>query len=70
MSKMRQIEAARAPFQTRTPYANSSIPTGEGWLYLAIVKDLCARKIVGYARRKPNKGLIFHRAGFPQKRFR
>lgn len=25
------------------------IPTAEGWLYLAIVKDLCSRKIVGYA---------------------
>ncbi len=25
------------------------IPTGEGWLYLAIIKDLCGRKIVGYA---------------------
>ncbi len=25
------------------------IPTSEGWLYLAIVKDLCTRKIVGYA---------------------
>lgn len=25
------------------------IPTGEGWLYLAIVKDLCTRKVVGYA---------------------
>ena len=25
------------------------IPTGEGWLYFAIVKDLCTRKIVGYA---------------------
>lgn len=25
------------------------IPTGEGWLYLAIVKDLCTRRIVGYA---------------------
>ncbi len=25
------------------------IPTGEGWLYLAIVKDLCSRKVVGYA---------------------
>ena len=24
------------------------IPTDEGWLYLAIVKDLCTRKIVGY----------------------
>ena len=26
-----------------------SIPTDEGWLYLAIVKDLCLKKIVGYA---------------------
>jgi transposase InsO family protein len=25
------------------------IPTGEGWLYLAIIKDLCLKKIVGYA---------------------
>lgn len=25
------------------------LPTAEGWLYLAIVKDLCTRKIVGYA---------------------
>jgi len=25
------------------------IPIGEGWLYLAIVKDLCTRKNVGYA---------------------
>ncbi len=24
------------------------IPTGEGWLYLAIVKDMCTRKTVGY----------------------
>ena len=25
------------------------IRTGQGWLYLAIVKDLCTRKVVGYA---------------------
>ena len=25
------------------------IPTDEGWLYAAIVKDLCLKKIVGYA---------------------
>lgn len=25
------------------------IPTGEGWLYLAVVKDLCTKMIVGYA---------------------
>ena len=29
------------------------IPTGEGWLYLAIVKDLCTRKIVGYSLFQP-----------------
>ena len=25
------------------------IPTDEGWLYTAIIKDLCLKKIVGYA---------------------
>ena len=25
------------------------IPTGEGWLYAAVVKDLCTKKVVGYA---------------------
>lgn len=25
------------------------IPTDEGWLYVAIIKDLCLKKIVGYA---------------------
>lgn len=25
------------------------IPTDEGWLYCAIVKDLCLKKVVGYA---------------------
>ncbi len=25
------------------------IPTGEGWLYLAVVIDLCSRKVVGWA---------------------
>ena len=25
------------------------IPTAEGWLYLSIVKNLCTRKMVGYA---------------------
>ena len=25
------------------------VPTGEGWLYAAIVKDLCTKKVVGYA---------------------
>lgn len=27
------------------------IPTGEGWLYLAAVMDMCTRKIVGWAMR-------------------
>ena len=25
------------------------IPTGEGWLYCAVVKDLCTKQIVGYS---------------------
>ena len=25
------------------------VPTGEGWLYVAVVKDLCTKKVVGYA---------------------
>jgi transposase InsO family protein len=25
------------------------IPTGEGWLYLAVILDLCSRSIVGWA---------------------
>ena len=25
------------------------VPTGEGWLYLAVVIDLCSRKVVGWA---------------------
>lgn len=25
------------------------VPTDEGWLYLAVVKDLCLKKVVGYA---------------------
>jgi putative transposase len=27
----------------------TSLATGEGWLYLAVIKDLCTRKIFGYA---------------------
>jgi transposase InsO family protein len=29
----------------------TSIPTGEGWLYLAAVLDLATRKVVGWAMR-------------------
>ena len=35
------------------------IPTGEGWLYCAIVKDLFTKKIVGYATsERINTGLV------------
>ena len=27
----------------------TAVPTGEGWLYLAVVLDLCSRKIVGWS---------------------
>ena len=27
----------------------TSLPTGEGWLYLAVVLDLCSRAVVGWA---------------------
>jgi len=25
------------------------VPTGQGWLYVAIIKDLCLKKVIGYA---------------------
>ena len=28
------------------------IPTGEGWLYLAVILDLFTRKVVGWAMRE------------------
>jgi transposase InsO family protein len=27
----------------------TSLPTGEGWLYLAVVLDLCSRTVVGWS---------------------
>ena len=34
-------------------------PTLEGWLYLAVVKDLCTKKIVGYTfSSHPNSNLV------------
>ena len=38
------------PPLTKPGWATSpTSPPGEGWLYFAIVKDLCTKKIVGYA---------------------
>ena len=41
--------ATKVLFQPSPGSDITYIPTGEGWLYPSIVKDLCARKIVGYA---------------------
>jgi len=50
------------------------IPTGEGWLYLAIVKDLCAKKFAGYASSDridtPDAGSAGHGIPPPQTRQR
>ena len=45
---IRQDFSAKAPNQ-KWGCDISYIPTGEGWLYLAIVLDFYSRKIVGYA---------------------
>jgi transposase InsO family protein len=38
------------------------IPTREGWLYLAIIMDLCSRKIVGWATGENNDRALARRA--------
>jgi putative transposase len=38
------------------------IPTGEGWLYLCIVLDLCSRRIVGWSMRADMKADIIMEA--------
>lgn len=30
----------------------TAIPTGEGWLYLAVILDLCSRRVIGWATSK------------------
>ena len=42
---------AASPLTSQTPQVGdiTPIPTGEGWLYCAVVKDLCTKQIVGYA---------------------
>jgi len=36
------------------------LPTGEGWLYLAVVLDLCSRAVVGLTSRTPVSGAQAH----------
>ena len=57
------------------------IPTEEGWLYLAAVRDLCTKKVVGYAFPPQDRhtacsgcpeygsipGASWHRADLPQR---
>ena len=42
------LRAKAPPFGYRAPLG-SFIPTSAGWLYLAVVIDLCSRKIVGWS---------------------
>lgn len=35
------------------------IPTGEGWLYLAVILDLCSRRVVGWSmKHRLDRGLV------------
>jgi transposase InsO family protein len=48
----RQFALAQHPRPNRTWAADLTyIPTGEGWLYLAVVLDLASRRVVGWALR-------------------
>jgi putative transposase len=38
------------------------LPTGEGWLYLAVVLDLCSRAVVGWAMANHSRAELVHRA--------
>jgi putative transposase len=42
--------------------AMTSLPTGEGWLYLAVVLDLCSRGVVGGAMADPMRAELVHQA--------
>jgi putative transposase len=39
-----------------------SLPTGEGWLYLAIVLDRCSRAVVGWSMANHMRGELVHQA--------
>jgi transposase InsO family protein len=48
------IESPQREFTTPTPGLKptgdiSCLPTGEGWIYLATVLDLCNKELIGYA---------------------
>jgi len=62
--RLRRDFTAAAPNQ-RWVSDITSVRTGEGWLHLAIVLDLSARRIVGWAMaptldRRPAPGLLVH----------
>jgi transposase InsO family protein len=52
----RELEEAIRAVQKEVPGVNrvwvsdiTHIPTTEGWLYLAVVMDLCSRRVVGWS---------------------
>jgi putative transposase len=48
----RRFEVAAHPMANQTWAADITyIPTGEGWLYLAVILDLASRRVVGWALR-------------------
>jgi len=38
------------------------LPTGEGWLSLAVVLDLCSRAVVGWSRADPMRAALVNQA--------
>ena len=42
--------------------AITSLPTGEGWLYLAVVLDLCSRAVVGWSIADHRRTELVHQA--------
>ena len=38
------------------------LPTGEGWLYLAVVLDLCSRAVVGWSMANHRRAELVHQA--------
>jgi putative transposase len=40
----------------------TSLPTGEGWLYLAVVLDLCSRAVVGWSMADPMRAELVNQA--------